>query len=81
MARVPVDQGSRFGKDRGLAGGEQRRQGAGVERLAGLGMRVVRAAGVDREMRTPGVEAEKDQRRAVCDPVAPRCGRLPIEKR
>src|SRR5207244_7877434 len=81
MSGVPVEQGAGLGENGRLAGGDGRSEGAHVDQLGVDVGGDVRPGRIDREMRAPVAKAEKDQRRARVDLVAPLAHRLPIERR
>src|SRR5882724_8152958 len=81
MAGVPVEQGAGLGEDRRLAGGDGGCEGAHVDQLRVDVGGDLRSGRVDREVRAAVAEAEKDQRRAPVDLLAPRRHRLPVERR
>jgi hypothetical protein len=78
---MPVEQRPRLGEDGRLAGGDGGSQGAHVDQLGVDVGRDARTSRVDREMRAPVAEAEKEQRRARVDLIAPLGDRLPVERR
>ena len=81
MSGVPVEQRAGLGEDLGLTGGEGRGEGAHVDRPGVDVERDVCSGRIDREVRAPVAEAEKDQRRAPVDLLAPRRHWLPVERR
>src|SRR5262245_9205110 len=81
MSGVPVEQGAGLTEDGRFAGRERRGERSHIDPLGVDGGSQPRAIRVDREVRASVAEAEKDQRRAAVDPVAPRRDRLPVERR
>ena len=81
MAGVPVEQGAGLGEDGRLAVGERRGEGPHVDQPGVEFGRDVSSRRIDREVRAPVAEAEKDQWRARADPSAPRRHGLPVERR